>query len=245
MESTINLDKDVVETMNRRAGLASGAKAAVALLSAPLALGVLSKKAFAATPPKQVVDVLNFALTLEYLEDEFYQTGLNKAGLIPSADRAIFNQISKHEASHVELLKSALGSSAVSKPAFDFTAKGKFNPFGDYAIFKVLAQGFEDTGVRAYKGQAGNLMGSEYLTTALQIHSVEARHASEIRRLRGQKGWVTFSQTDVPALAAVYAGENNTSQGGVTLPSTAAVTEAFDEPLSKEAVLAIAGQFLA
>ena len=46
------------------------------------------------------------------------------------------------------------------------------------------------------------------LTTALQIHSVEARHASEVRRLRGQKGWITGNQTDVPQLQPVYAGED-------------------------------------
>jgi rubrerythrin len=52
----------------------------------------------------------------------------------------------------------------------------------------ALAQAFEDTGVRAYKGQAANLMSKpDLLTAALQIHSVEARHASEVRRLRGQK----------------------------------------------------------
>ena len=212
----------------------------IAMIATPL------RKAFAADFSQDVVDVLNFALTLEFLEDEFYQRGLDTAGLIPARDRTVFEQISKHEKAHVALLKSTLGGQAVLKPNFDFSAKGTFNTFGNYATFQALAQGFEDTGVRAYKGQAPTLQQSpEYLTVALQIHSVEARHASEVRRLRGQKGWITFANTDVPALAATYAGCDNTVQGGVSLPSTAAVTEAFDEPLTKEAVLAIAGQFIA
>jgi rubrerythrin len=63
-----------------------------------------------------------------------------------------------------------------------------FFSFTDYQQFLALAQAFEDTGVRAYKGQAANLMSKpDLLTAALQIHSVEARHASEVRRLRGQK----------------------------------------------------------
>ena len=75
----------------------------------------------------------------------------------------------------------------------------------------ALAQAFEDTGVRAYKGQAGALMGNDnLLTAALQIHSVEARHASEIRRLRGLQGWITLDQRgpNMPsATQAVYDGE--------------------------------------
>jgi hypothetical protein len=59
-----------------------------------------------------------------------------------------------------------------------------FFSFTDYQQF---LHRFEDTGVRAYKGQAANLMSKPDLLTALQIHSVEARHASEVRRLRGQK----------------------------------------------------------
>jgi|GEM_PF-4100513 len=56
--------------------------------------------------------------------------------------------------------------------------------------FLELSQTFEDTGVKAYKGQAGNLITSPtLLTAALRIHSVEARHAAEIRRLRGEKAW--------------------------------------------------------
>jgi hypothetical protein len=78
------------------------------------------------------------------------------------------------------------------------------------------------------------------LTTALRIHSVEARHASMVRKLRGQKSWITGNQTDVPALAPVYAGEE-AANGTAT---SAAAAEAFDEPLTVDQVNAIARLFI-
>ena len=206
------------------------------------------------------IDVLNYALTLEYLEAAFYAQGLSSAGLIPSSDVAIFKQISQHENAHVSFLKSALGSAAVPSPKFDFTGgkDGSVSPapfadvFSNYATFLALAQGFEDTGVRAYKGRAGDISNKDYLTVALQIHSVEARHAAEVRRLRMQKGWISQKSTDVAALQPVYDGEQNLNQGGVNIQqisslSTISVdnlTEAFDEPLDSNSVLAIAGLFI-
>lgn len=225
-------------------GGASRIMTAVAFASVPLGLGLMAKKAFAQGGlPQSIKDVLNFALTLEYLEDEFYRTGLAASGLIPAGVQPVYAQISKHETAHVALLSGVLGTDAVAKPTFDFTAGGMFaDVFTNYGTFAALAQGFEDTGVRAYKGQAANLISdNNILTVALQIHSVEARHASKIRRLRGQKGWITNNTTDVPALAAVYAGEE-AANGAF---SNAAATEAFDEPLTKDQVLAIAAPFIA
>ena len=241
-----SLDPELMSAVqSRRAAVSSTAKmaGAVAIASMPVAFGLMAKKAFAQGGlPQGIVDVLNFALTLEYLEDEFYQTGLGTGGLILSADLPIFQQIAKHETAHVALLQSVLGASAVAKPTFDFTAAGTFDPFNDYETFKALSQGFEDTGVRAYKGQAPALMtDNTVLTTALRIHSVEARHASEVRRLRGQKGWITGNQTDVAALAPVYAGEE-AANGTAT---SAAAAEAFDEPLTIDQVNAIAELFIA
>ncbi|MEO7867534.1 MAG: ferritin-like domain-containing protein [Candidatus Eisenbacteria bacterium] len=237
------------EPMSRRRVVGQLAKlgAGLALMAVPAAFIATPRRAYAGAYSRQdIIAVLNFALTLEYLEDEFYKMGLAAATLIPAADRTIFLQIGKHETAHVNLLKSLLGSSAVAKPTFDFTASGTFaDVFTNYNTFLALSQGFEDTGVRAYKGQAPDLMSDDAaLTTALRIHSVEARHACEVRRLRGQKGWITFSNTDVSALAAVYAGENNQIQGGVDVGASAAASEAFDEPLTMSAVLAIADPFI-
>ncbi len=246
------LDEEILRRVySRRDAVTKAARAglgAAVLTSIPVGFGLSARVAFGQALPQAVVDVLNFALTLEYLEDEFYKTALATSGLIPANRRAIFEIISKHESAHVALLKGVLGNSAVQKPTFDFTAKGAFNPFGAGKYdtdFLALSQGFEDTGVRAYKGQAPVLKQNDVLTTALQIHSVEARHASMVRRLRGKKGWISGDSTDVAALAPVYAGEGNTTQGGVSVGSGAAASEAFDEPLTKEAVLAIAGMFIA
>jgi rubrerythrin len=207
-----------------------------------------------------VNDVLNFALTLEYLESEFYNSGLNAPGLLTSAQRTIVSQISKHEAAHVGFLKSVLGANAVPKPNFDFSAHGAYPDWNtNVNTYFTLAQAFEDTGVRAYKGQATNLMSNDtVLQAALQIHSVEARHASEIRRMRGDmlgqdiRGWIQGSNAN-GAPAPVYNGEQNTTQGGVDLSTVASlnginplsIAAAFDEPLDQNAVLAIATPFIA
>ena len=61
--------------------------------------------------------------------------------------------------------------------------------FSNFKTFATLSATFEDLGVAAYKGQAGNLAGTPVLTTALQIHSVEARHASAVRPLIGKAGY--------------------------------------------------------
>lgn len=248
------LDPELLDrTLDRRSAvgdLGSFAAKAIAAASIPVALGLFSKRAWAqGALPQGIKDVLNFALTLEYLEAAFYNEGLAAAGLIPTAVRPVFEQISQHEDAHVALLRSVLGADAVASPTFDFTAGGAFaDVFTNYATFLALSQGFEDTGVRAYKGQAGELISNNgILTVALQIHSVEARHAAQVRRMRMQKGWITGANTDVSALAAVYAGEDNTMQAGVqtsTYVSANAASEAFDEPLSKQAVLDIAAPFI-
>src|SRR3546814_6462702 len=127
-------------------------------------------------------------------------------------------QIGKHETAQVAVLTSTindLSGTPVDKPEFDFTADGTFaDVFSNYETFLALSQAFEDTGVRAYKGQAGNLLGGEGITTAaLNIHSVEARHASQVRILRMQKGWIT-GNNDSGLPAAIYNGEEHTSQAG-------------------------------
>jgi rubrerythrin len=202
--------------------------------------------------PGNVVDVLNFALLLEYAESDFYNRGAMSSSLaVPMQYREMFAQIRKHENAHVRLLKSVLGSQAIAMPAFDFTAGGAFaTVFSSFDTYAAVAQAFEDTGVRAYKGQAGNLRNAPaILEAALNIHSVEARHAARIRMVRGNKGWINDNQaTGLPQ--AIYDGENATHQLGIeviglTGKSRAEVTEAFDEPLTKDQVLAIAGQFLA
>ena len=212
------------------------------------------------------VGILNFALTLEYLEAVYYNQGLATDGLIPDGPgRDIYGLIADHENKHVAFLMQAIenaGGTPVGpfdESSFDFTAGGAFpDPFADYGVYLALSQAFEDTGVRAYKGQAGFLRRSPLLIPALQIHALEARHAAEVRAIRASMGadvqpWIT--NADLGGLpegaAAVYAGEDNVTQAGVNLVdalsdfSMESITEAFDEPLTMDEVNTIAGLFLA
>ena len=198
-------------------------------------------------------DSLQFALTLEYLEYFFYKRAVEEAD-IPSADLPIFQTIRDHEEEHYLFLRNVI--LGLTDPAgdpddyeqddFDYTVAG-FDPFadGNYMELLALAQGFEDTGVRAYKGQAPALQGGPYLTAALQIHSVEARHASIIRRMRGKNGYITLNNTDVSQIQSTYAGEEFAQYdlGGANF-SDELISQAFDEPLTMEAVLDIAGPFI-
>lgn len=244
----LNAKADRRQSMGQFGFLGKG----LALASIPFGLSVFTHKLFAAdiTPtPATPTGALQLALTLEYLEAEYYEMGLN-ADIIPAGrDRAIFEQISKHESAHVSFLEDALGDDAPQKPTFDFTAGDTFDPFNDYQQFLALAQAFEDTGVRAYKGQAGNLLGNAaLLTAALQIHSVEARHASEVRRLRMEKGWIEGNSNTLPPQAqAVYAGEELTLQAGfntATAFGAPAGSAAFDEPLTTQQSVTIANLFI-
>lgn len=256
--------------LTRRDAIAKGAAtsglvmAGLRLGTVPAALAALSTSAFGQSRLPTVVNgILNFALVLEYLEAEFYNRGIAAPNLIPAADRNIFLTIQGHENTHVEYLKTTLGASARPKPTFDYSygngsGTGPFaDVFTNYTTFKAVAQAFEDTGVRAYKGQAPSLMPyKDVLQAALTIHSVEARHAAEVRRLRGNfadnepnQGWITRAITDIPGTEAVYAGEDNLIQGGIDISTITTVaskelTEAFDEPLTMAQVLAIVDPFI-
>ena len=236
----------------------------IALAAVPLTFGSMFKKAYGQSV-NTILEVLNYALTLEYLEAEFYTMGAAATGLVPAgAAMGAITTIRDHENAHVNFLRTAIqGASGtpVMKPNFDFTARGAFpTVFSNYDTFLAVAQAFEDTGVRAYKGQATKLMSNnDVLTAALQIHSVEARHAAHIRKMRNERGaqvkpWITGNDLGglPPATAGVYAGEENTMQAGVEITNINGLdisrddaTEAFDEPLTEQQVLAIVGPFIA
>ena len=159
----------------RRAGaiLGGGAIAAVALPNLSGLAGDGSAVAAAASGTTDV-DILNYALTLEYLEAAFYAEALKKGAL-----RGELQQFAKvvagHERQHVEALKGALGSKAVKSPSFDF--KGTTS---SPSTFASTAKTLEDTGVEAYQGQATNIKSKAVLKAAISIHPVEARHAAWI-----------------------------------------------------------------
>jgi rubrerythrin len=262
------VDPEILDTVGARtreiaqgASINSKLAAALALGSVPIALGAIAKDVYGQAP-SDVLDVLQFALLLEYLESDFYTKGLASVGMIPATDLLVFQTIRDHENAHVTALQKLItdrGATPNAKPNFDYTAKGAVAEFNflqtQYATFTLLSQAFEDTGVRAYKGQAGRLVNDKAaLTAALTVHAVEARHASEVRRLRGKKGWITgSSRDDLPAFTQpIYAGEENITQGTINLTTIAAsfggtdaATQAFDEPLTKQQVTDIVTPFIA
>lgn len=283
------IDPEVYERLSPRRRVIKNWMRRVSLTALPFALGSLFNKAYGQTA-NPIVDVLNFALTLEYLEAEFYQKAIEatvvqppRVQLIPTTtglELPAFMQIAAHEKAHVDFLfktitKLVEGSTTLrvaEKPTFDFTGgkgsgTGPFTGvFSDYGVFLAVAQTLEDTGVRAYKGQAGALKGdNELLSAALRIHSIEARHAAHIRLMRSQtpgplvagtvNPWITLDQSNiagVPATQPSYDGEQNTTQANIQIKEIngfvhigdAEASEAFDEPLGKQQVLDIIDPFL-
>ncbi|MEO6719410.1 MAG: ferritin-like domain-containing protein [Ferruginibacter sp.] len=263
-------DPEVYERLDgRRSAMKNFARFSgkVALAAIPVAFGSMFKKAYGkGTEVTGIIeDTLNFALTLEYLEANFYIKGVGTAGLIPAGPGVgALTTIRDHENAHVTFLRTAitaLGATPVTFTAaqFDFTAGNAFaDVFSNYDTFLAVAQTFEDTGVRAYKGQAGNLMANnDILTAALNIHSVEARHASHIRQMRKARGasvkpWITGKDSGIgAAVQPSYNGEELTTQATVNIIninglniSAAAASEAFDEPLTKAEILAIVDPFI-
>ena len=157
----------------RRAVIAGGALGAGGAL-----LGVLPSAASAALSANDR-NILNFALTLEYLESTFYDEAL-KSRALSGRTLAFAKVVAGHEATHVKTLKSVLGRAAVAKPRFNF-----HGTTSKQAKFQQTAIALEDTGVGAYKGQAPLIQETAYLKAALSIHSVEARHAAWIRHIVG------------------------------------------------------------
>jgi len=186
------VDADVYERFDTRRAVfknLSGMGKAVTAATMPAVLGTMFRKAYGQTSTlsADIVNTLNLALSLEYLERYFYQAGLDR-NLFTGNDLAAITIIRDDEIGHINALRGVLGSQAIADPtalAFDYTAGGKLTPFASAALFLGNAQAFVDTGVRAYKGGAVSLMSNKaILTAALNIHSVEARHSSHIRTMR-------------------------------------------------------------
>jgi Ferritin-like domain len=150
------------------------------LLAGGVVFGGLPSIALGAPSRKQDVEILNYALTLEYLEAAFYTEAVRKGALRGETLR--FAKITgAHERAHVVALKRVLGSAAVAKPSFDFK-----NTTSSQTVFQATAQAVEDLGVSAYAGQGPRLKQVPVIQAALAIHSVEARHAAWIRNIRGK-----------------------------------------------------------
>jgi rubrerythrin len=165
-----------ISGISRQAFILRGAMAAGAVYGGGMVAPFVSR----AMAGSGDADILNFALTLEYLEADFYKkaTGLELGG---DAAR-LAKEIGEHEAQHVNALKQAiksLGAKPVRSPSFQF-------PITDEKSFLKLAQTLEDTGVSAYNGAAPSISSKDILAAAGSIVQVEARHAAAIRLLRGE-----------------------------------------------------------
>ena len=126
------------------------------------------------------VGILNYALTLEYLESEFYQKGV--AANILGDDAKYLTPIAAHEAAHVAALTATLtklGATPATKPTFVFPP----TTFTDKATFLKTAVIFEETGVKAYHGQVTLIKDGAILGAAASIAGVESRHAAVLNYL--------------------------------------------------------------
>ena len=168
-----------VPTLTRSSFILRGAMAAGAMYGAS-AVGPYVSNALAASGSTDI-EILNFALTLEYLETEFYEVKGKAVGLSGEA-RSLAAQLGDQEAQHVAALTkaiSAAGGTPAKKPRFAF-------PVTDQASFLKLAYVLENTGVGAYNGAGPSLSNPQYLAAAGSIVQVEARHAAAIGLLTGE-----------------------------------------------------------
>ncbi len=153
-----------------------------AILSALIPGTALAKGAPPSSFGKGDIGILNFALTLEYLERAFYNEA-TAAGKITDPKLRTFLEVVTHdERAHVKFLKSALKHKAVKEPKFNFDGIPS-----DEAKFAATAYVLENTGVHAYLGQAGNIKTPAYLLAAASIVTIEARHAGAIGSITGMK----------------------------------------------------------
>ncbi|HET7573915.1 MAG TPA: ferritin-like domain-containing protein [Solirubrobacterales bacterium] len=171
--AAVTVDEDS-QDLSRSEVILKGALAAGALYGT-LMVGPFVRRALAMSGGGDV-DIVNFALTLEYLEAKFYAEATSRVKANGEL-RALVDLLAKDEQQHVEALSATvkeLGGKPVAEPKFDFA-------YSSTAGFLKLAQTFEDTGVSAYNGAGPAIESKEVLGAAGSIVQVEARHAAAIR----------------------------------------------------------------
>ena len=207
---------DAAETLNegdtrlgflKKAGLAGGAVVGSGALIGALTPAAAMAKGGKGRPPasfgKGDVGILNFALTLEYLEAAFYNEATanqSKSKFIKDGQTQVFlKTVTVDENAHVAFLKKALGSKATGAPKVDFGSTTS-----NAASFIKTAVALENTGVHAYSGQALNIASPANVAAALSILTIEARHASVIGLIAKEsaKGIAPDGPFDTPFTAA-------------------------------------------
>lgn len=171
-----------VQGMTRGAFLARATLAAGAVYGIG-AVGPFVRQTFAQEAVGDI-EILNFALTLEYLEAKFYDEARRKVPGLSSDASKLTEELALNEGAHVTALKTVIGSlggKPVAEPVVNFRGA-----LGSESTYLALAQTFEDTGVAAYNGAGPQVESKEVLEAAGTIVQVEGRHAALIRKLRGQ-----------------------------------------------------------
>ncbi|MCW2927821.1 MAG: ferritin-like protein [Thermoleophilia bacterium] len=128
------------------------------------------------------IEILQYALTLEYLEAQFYKEAVQAPG-ITGANKNFAKVVYAHEAAHVGAIIATLrklGATPVSSPRFNFKGTNRKN-----GVFQKTALALEETGVAAYVGQAPYVLNEGVLLAAARIATVEARHAAWMRNMLG------------------------------------------------------------
>jgi serine-rich repeat adhesion-like glycoprotein len=157
-----------------------GALAAGAVYGAFM-VGPFVRSAFAMGGGTSDVDILNFALTLEYLESTFYEEAMKKVKASGEL-KPLIKMLAGDEKQHVEALEGTikkLGGKPVAKPTFNFEYSGTSG-------FLKLAETFENVGVGAYNGAGPMLKSKDLLAAAGSIVQIEARHAAVLGLLTHQ-----------------------------------------------------------
>jgi rubrerythrin len=149
------------------------------LIGSAALLAALSLPERAGAASRNDIDILNYALTLEYLQAAFY-TETERAGAVRGKAKEAARLVGAVERAHVKAFRKALGSAAVKRPSFNFRGVTE-----SQTPFLKTAVAFEDLAVAAYKGQASLIQSKAILGVAISIHSVEARHAAWMRYLFG------------------------------------------------------------
>jgi Ferritin-like domain len=187
-EAAEEVGSDTRLSFLRKAGIAGGAAVSGGAIVGALAPAAMASGGPPSTFGKGDIGILNFALTLEYLERAFYNEATS-GGQITSPQLAKFlKTVTADERAHVSFLQKALGHKAVKSPKFDFKGIPK-----NEAMFAATAQVLENTGVHAYLGQAGNIKNPAYLLAAASIVTIEARHSGAIGLINSQGGGIAPS----------------------------------------------------
>jgi hypothetical protein len=169
-----------INPLTRRGVLLTGGAATAAAAFAAVPGSALASTRPRATLAASDVAILNYALTLEYLESSFY-TAAVAGGALSGAYLTFAKTVKAHELTHVATIKTVLGSKAVAKPTFDF---GKST--ATQSAFATTSLALESTGVSAYLGQGANVKSNTVLADAVSILAVEARHMAWISDLIGK-----------------------------------------------------------